>query len=91
MSEVAGNALSAERKALRAISRRFTQIRIRRFHRRNAEVRIFAQSGDNDWAKNLAFSPDPTLIGGRNHLPLALDQRERAVRAVNEELTVSEI
>ena len=43
---------------LTADSRRFTQTRIRRFHRRDAEYaegRIFAQSGDDDWAKELLF------------------------------------
>ncbi len=39
---------------LTADYRRFSQIRIRTFHRRDAEYtkgRIFAQSGDDDWAK----------------------------------------
>ncbi len=39
---------------LTADSRRLTQIRIRRFHRRDAEYAEeipFAQSGDDDWAK----------------------------------------
>ena len=46
------------RELLTADPRRFTQIRIRRFHRRDAEYaegRIFAQSGDDDWAKELLF------------------------------------
>ncbi len=43
---------------LTADSRKFTQTRIRTFHRRDAEYaegRIFAQSGDDDWAKELLF------------------------------------
>ncbi len=43
---------------LTADLRRFTPIRIRTFHRRDAEYaegRIFAQSGDDDWAKGLVF------------------------------------
>ncbi len=46
------------KELLTADSRRFTQIRIRRFHRRDAEYaegRFFAQSGDDDWAKQLHF------------------------------------
>ncbi len=43
---------------LTADFRQLSQIRIRTFHRRDAEyaeVRIFAQSGDDDWAKDLVF------------------------------------
>ena len=43
---------------LTADSRRFSETRIRIFHRRDAEyaeVRSFAQSGDDDWAKDLVF------------------------------------
>jgi hypothetical protein len=39
-------------------SRRLSQIRIRTFHRRDAEYaegKIFAQSGDGDWTKELVF------------------------------------
>ena len=42
------------KELLTADSRRFAQIRIRTFHRRDAEYaegRIIAQSGDDDWAK----------------------------------------
>ncbi len=46
------------KELLTADSRRFPQIRIRTFHRRDAEYaegRIIAQSGDDDWAKDLVF------------------------------------
>jgi len=52
-------------KNLTADQRRFTQIRIGRFHRRDAkyaEVRIFAQSGDDDWAKPKGFKGDMFLF-----------------------------
>ncbi len=42
---------------LTADFRRFPQTRIRTFHRRDAEyaeVRLFAQSGDDDWAKTFS-------------------------------------
>jgi len=38
-------------RILTADFRRFSQIRIRTFHRRDAEEIPFAQSGDDDWAK----------------------------------------
>jgi len=53
------------KELLTADSRRFAQIKIRRFHRRDAEyaeVRIFAQSGDNNWAKDLVFRRDMFLF-----------------------------
>ncbi len=53
------------RELLTADTRRFTQIRIRRFHRRDAEYaegRIFAQSGDDVWAKDLVFRRDMFLF-----------------------------
>ena len=45
-------------RKLTADLRRLSQIRIRTFHRRDAkyaEGRVFAQTGDDDWAKNLIF------------------------------------
>jgi len=53
------------KELLTADSRRFAQIKIRRFHRRDAEyteVRIFAQSGDDVWAKDLVFRRDMFLF-----------------------------
>jgi len=97
---------SAKRQELlTADSRRFPQKQIYSPQRRRVRREIpFCLSGDDDKQKHIcigdkrfvntfkrATNPDPTLIGGRNHLPLASDQKERAVRAVNEELTVSEI
>jgi len=46
----------ARKELLTADQRRWTQIKtLQEFHRRDAEVRIFAQSGDDDWAKDLVF------------------------------------
>ncbi len=50
--------------------RRFPQIRIRTFHRRDAEYgkgRFFAQSGDNDWAK--AYSSNLSNVFVCRRLP----------------------
>ena len=50
---------------LTADYRRFSQIRIRTFHRRDAEYakgRIFAQSGDDDWAKRFYLNADKFLF-----------------------------
>ncbi len=55
---------------LTADSRRFTQIRIRRFHRRDAEYAEqipFAQSGDDDWAK--AYSSNLSNVFVCRRLP----------------------
>ena len=44
----------SSQRVLTADFRRFSQIRIRTFHRRDAEYAeeiLFAQSGDDDWAK----------------------------------------
>jgi len=46
--------LGLRHKTSKAINRRFTQIMIRTFHRKDAEYAEeipFAQSGDDDWAK----------------------------------------
>jgi len=51
-------------------SRRFTQIRIRTFHRRDAEFAEeipFAQSGDDDWAK--AYSSNLSNVFVCRRLP----------------------
>ncbi len=50
---------------LTADFRRFSQIRNRTFHRRDAEYakgRIFAQSGDDDWAKQFCLNADKFLF-----------------------------
>jgi len=55
---------------LTADSRRFTQIRIRRFHRRDAEYAEqipFAQSGDDEWAK--AYSSNLSNVFVCRRLP----------------------
>ncbi len=55
---------------LTADSRRFTQIRFRRFHRRDAEYAeqiLFAQSGDDDWAK--AYSSNLSNVFVCRRLP----------------------
>ena len=55
---------------LTADSRRFTQIRNRRFHRRDAEYAEqipFAQSGDDDWAK--AYSSNLSNVFVCRRLP----------------------
>ena len=55
---------------LTADSRRFSQIRIRRFHRRDAEYAEqipFAQSGDDDWAK--AYSSNLSNVFVCRRLP----------------------
>jgi len=56
-----GRAAKAQNaQKLTADSRRFSQIRIRTFHRRDAEYAEeipFAQSGNDDWAKSYSSNP----------------------------------
>ena len=52
-------------KILTADFRRLTQMRIRTSHRRGAEYaekKIFARSGDDDWANDLFFRDDMFLF-----------------------------
>jgi hypothetical protein len=56
---------TTNKRDLTADFRRLSQIRIRTFHRRDAEYakgRIFAQSGDDDWAKGFCLNADKFLF-----------------------------
>ncbi len=55
----------ARKTLLNADFRRLSQISIRRFHRRdaeNAKGRIFAQSGDDDWAKTYSSNSSNVFV-----------------------------